>query len=278
MTEIRYVNSKGKEVNLMDAKLRIQSGNFHVRNWEAKTTVLRIGAKIEEFQKKPKTYPVTIELRGDLEERKRKLDTLTDLFETDLVNGKPGTLYFGEAYVKCFAIESDTHASDNIGRTELNLNFYCPIPEWITEQTYVLGKKIQDDKFTVYPKRYPYKYSVDSKKDSIYISHYDSSDFLMKAYGPTALVNVTLGKNTYTVNHAVKEGECLIIDSRKTTDISKRCYLLKANGETVNVFNDRDSKSRIFEKIPSGKVSVYYNQNYQVDLTVFIARGEPRWS
>ncbi len=278
MIDIRYVNSKGKEINLMEEKMRIQEGNFHVRSWVVKATELTIGASIEEFQKKPKNYPVTIELRGSLEERRKKLDDLNDLFELDIVNKKPGTLYFGESYIKCFAIESDTHASDNIGRSEMNLDFYCPVPQWIIEQVFTFSKDDKIGEFTRYPKRYPYKYSMNTKKNSIRIDHYTESDFLLKAYGPTQYVDITIGKNKYKVDHVVEAGECMIIDSRKSTETDKRCYILKANGETVNVFNDRDGSSSIFEKIPSGKVSVYYNRNYDVDLTVYIERGEPRWT
>lgn len=278
MTDIRYVNSAGTAVNLLDARLRIQEGNFHVRRWTLKTIAQKLGVRIEAFNKDPQVYPVTIELRGSLEERKRRLDELNDVFENDIARETMGTLYFGESYIKCIVLESNAHVSDNIGRTEVNLSFYCPYPNWIKEQHMGLLPRGEGDAAYVYPKRYPYRYSLIPKRQKIVIDHYKDSDFQMIIYGPTESVDIIIGEHPYKVNHAIESGEYMVIDTRQNLDPDKRCYVVHANGDSENVYNDRDSESSIFQKIPPGIVPVYYNRNYGIDITVYVERGEPRWS
>lgn len=277
MNVIKYINSSGREANLLDEKVRINEGNFHVRSWNVKTSQLPRGVKILSFDKNAVSYPVKVEIRGDLEDRKKILDEFNDIFDYDIEHEEPGRLYFNESYIRCFAVSSDSHPSENIGRSEADITFYAPYPFWIKEVKKSFIPTESDDAQSVYPKIYPYTYSLSSKQQNLLIDHYTDSDFQMVVYGPTETVNIEIAGHPYRVDYPVRAGECMIIDSRKNLDPDKRCYLIHADGTNENVFNYRNSEKSIFRKLPPGLIPVYYSRNHGLDITAFIERGEPRW-
>lgn len=97
MIEIKYMCSNGKEYNLVGNRMRPTSGYFHEYEWKPMTTDQEIGADVYGFEKEPKTYQITLTFRGPLEERKAKMDELTNCFEYDVVNLTPGRIWFGKA-------------------------------------------------------------------------------------------------------------------------------------------------------------------------------------
>lgn len=94
MIEIKYMCSNGKEYNLVGNRMRPTSGYFHEYEWKPMTTDQEIGANVYGFEKEPKTYQITLTFRGSLEERKAKMDELTNCFEYDVVNLTPGRIWF----------------------------------------------------------------------------------------------------------------------------------------------------------------------------------------
>ena len=55
-----------------------------------------------DLKKEPKTYQITLTFRGPLEERKEKMDELTNCFEYDIANVTPGRIWFGNYYIDCY--------------------------------------------------------------------------------------------------------------------------------------------------------------------------------
>ncbi len=66
--------------------VRATSGSFHEYQWKSMTTDQQMGVDVYGFEKEPKTYQTTLTFRGPLEERKAKMDELTNCFEYDVVN------------------------------------------------------------------------------------------------------------------------------------------------------------------------------------------------
>lgn len=280
MIEIKYVNSAGTTLNLLSDSLRVKDGNFHIWEWDLDVTEYQNGVTVNSFRKKPVTYNTTLTLRGTLSARKRQLNVLHDIFEYDIYKKSPGTLYFGNSYIKCFIKSSDSHISDDLRcRTDVIIDIYCPYPFWIQEKHFSILPlaEVESEDSLSYPYQYSYTYPLTGKNTQLSIEHYKESDFRMIIYGPTTEVNIYIGDNLYMVDYPVESGEYMVIDSRKNQPSDRRCYLVKEDGSILNVFNYRNSEVSIFEKIPAGNFGIYYNRNHGIDLTVFVERSEPEW-
>lgn len=76
----------------------------------------------------------------------------------------------------------------------------------------------------------------------------------------------------YEVLTTLENNEYLIINSMEQT-ITK--YL--SNGATANLFDARGYDYSVFEKIPSGLISVSWSGDFGIDLYVFLKRKEAAW-
>lgn len=281
MTEIKYQCSNGNEYNLIGDRMRATDGNLHKYKWEKDVTEIENGENLKKFKKEPITYSVTLSFRGKLEDRKQLLDDLTNDFEYDVIARKPGTFFFGEHYIKGYVIESETKVSE-IKNTwsQKTIQIYCPYPFWINEQKISIKPISESEESTdnnSYPYTYPYTYGSPSKTTSINIDHYAASDFRMIVYGPTANVSITINGHIYHVEYPLESGEYMVIDSRSFLPPDERIYVVRQNGERVNVFNYRDPVYSIFEKIPAGDITIDYSRKYGIDLIIFKERSEPKW-
>lgn len=90
MINMKYVSSNQKEYGLIGKKMRVTDGSFHSYQWTEDTTDMEVGSKVYGFKKEPVTITLTWTFRGDLNERKQMLDEITEAFENDIVNLKPG--------------------------------------------------------------------------------------------------------------------------------------------------------------------------------------------
>lgn len=281
MTEIKYQCSNGNEYNLIGDRMRATDGNLHKYKWEKDVTEIENGENLKKFKKEPITYSVTLSFRGKLEDRKQLLDDLTNDFEYDVIARKPGTFFFGEHYIKGYVVESETKVSE-IKNTwsQKTIQIYCPYPFWINEQKISIKPISESEESTdnnSYPYTYPYTYGSPSKTTSINIDHYAASDFRMIVYGPTANVSITINGHIYHVEYPLESGEYMVIDSRSFLPPDERIYVVRQNGEKVNVFNYRDPVYSIFEKIPAGDITIDYSRKYGIDLIIFKERSEPKW-
>lgn len=142
MIEVKYVSgANGTELNLIGDKLRATDGYVHTRSWSPVTLSRLIGANLRYFKKEPKAYDITVTLRGDLNERYAMLDRLTDVFDGDIKSKKIGKLWFGDYYLKCYAIDSEVKVNSDLNsRTDVKITFWAPYPEWVKEHEINLGK------------------------------------------------------------------------------------------------------------------------------------------
>ena len=281
MIEIKYQSSNGNEYNLVGDRMRVTDGSFHRYKWERDVSEMENGDNLKKFKKEPITYSITLNFRGKLQDRKQLLDSLTNDFEHDVATKKAGTFYFGECYIKGYVVESETKVSDikNVWSQRM-IQIYCPYPFWITEQKISIQPITESEEpadNNTYPYTYPYTYGSPSKTTSINIDHYAASDFRMIVYGPTANVSVTINGHIYHVEYPIEDDEYMVIDSRSFLPPNERIYLVRQNGEKVNVFNYRDPEYSIFEKIPAGDITIDYSRKYGIDLIVFLERSEPKW-
>ncbi len=88
----------------------------------------------------------------------------------------------------------------------------------------------------------------------------------MDIYGPVVNPRVMVNGYPYIVYATIAEGETLTIDSIKKTVMC---------GER-NLFDARNKKQSVFEKIPSGNLALTWG-NFKFKLTLYEERSEPKW-
>ena len=76
----------------------------------------------------------------------------------------------------------------------------------------------------------------------------------------------------YEVLTTLEKNEYLIINSSEQTIMK---YL--SNGTIANLFDVRGYDYSVFEKIPSGLISVNWSGDFGIDLYVFLKRKEAAW-
>lgn len=278
MIEIKYECSNGTEYNLIGDRMRATSGYFHEYEWKPMATSLQIGEEVYGFEKEPKTYQITLTFRGKLEERKARMDELTNCFEYDVANITPGKIWFGTYYIECYIKNMTSKVSSTRNNwTEMEIGIYCPYPMWIQEVT----KNFYPDasgKGEVYDfLEYPYDHIYDFSKTAAgtehwYIEHYKKSNFRMVIYGPCVDPKIMIEGKDYQVYETLEKNEYIAIDSRKKTIIKKL-----ANGTEQNIFYKKSTGNSVFEEIPAGDILVSWNGEFGFDITVQKERSVPEW-
>lgn len=91
-------------------------------------------------------------------------------------------------------------------------------------------------------------------------------------YGPCVNPKVLMNGYPYEVLTTLEKNEYLIINSSEQTIMK---YL--SNGTIANLFDVRGYDYSVFEKIPSGLISVNWSGDFGIDLYVFLKRKEAAW-
>lgn len=278
MIEIKYVSSDGKEYNLVGDRMRATSGYLHEYEWKPMATDQEIGADVYGFEKEPKTYQITLTFRGLLEERKAKMDELTNSFEYDIVNKTPGRIWFGRYYIDCYIkdVKSKVSATKN-SWTDMEIGIYCPYPMWAVEEIKNFypdsANKSEQYEFLGYPYGYPYDYSrLSPGTQHWYLDHYRSSNFRMTIYGPCVNPRITIAKQIYQIYDTLETNEYIEINSRKKTIIKRL-----ANGTEQNIFYKKATGNSVFAEIPAGDLLISWSGEFGFDITVFKERSVPEW-
>ena len=121
------------------------------------------------------------------------------------------------------------------------------------------------------PSLYPYG----TNSGVYYVDSPIGADFSVVIYGPQTRVKIEVAGNNYQVNYPLLLGEKLIVDSRDTLPIDKKCYVIKQNNEDVNVFDYRDPSGFLFKKFPSGDVVITCEHAYEMDIILYLERSGP---
>lgn len=238
--------------------------------------------KITEFKTGVQEYSIDANV-VDTEEKSWKslYADMNAVFCRDILLEKPGALYVNGSYMNCYVFASKPREIfEDWGFQTTELKIVTDRPVWTEEQQISIQPITESEEpadNNTYPYTYPYTYGSPSKTTSINIDHYAASDFRMIVYGPTANVSVTINGHIYHVEYPLESGEYMVIDSRSFLPPDERIYVVRQNGERVNVFNYRDPVYSIFEKIPAGDITIDYSRKYGIDLIIFKERSEPKW-
>ena len=238
---VKYVNSQNKSFDFIGSNILPVSGYFHQRK-----LITSKDNDVATVEISDCTYTIILNLKGSLDERKTMLDSICDIIEVDTNSNIPGTLFYGDYYIKCYIISSNTSIASINTRSSLELGIYCPKQEWIKEKQYIMPAFNQSRSTTKDVKKYPYTYSY------IYSANKGIID----------IVNKSLSDNDFILRFY---GEC------------SNPYDKYGNTRNLFYYRDKESRSDFFVKIPSGLTQASWSGNFNAELIVFDKRGEPRW-
>ena len=270
----KYVSSNGKEYDLIGAKMRVSQGSFHSYEWEEDAEETESGSVVYGFKKGPATFTLIFTLRGDLKERHKMLDDITNAFEHDVVNVTPGRFWYGNYYIDGYIKKSGVSVSGTYNNwTELETDVYCPYPFWINEQERSFYPETRDPgeqyNFLEYPIDYSYDYSRQKKGSQNWvINHFTKCNFKMIIYGPCTNPRILINDHVYQVFDTLEGPEYIVVDSKNKT-VTK--YL--SNGTIQNIFYKREKESSIFEPLPSGELLINWNAEFGFDIIAYRERS-----
>lgn len=275
MMDIRYVNSRGQEINLVKEPYLLLSSNT-LFNYEWSYDTFN-NSYIGNFRKGIKTPDIQIKVSGkDYKDFLDNLNIITDILDHDNLNEVFGRLYFNGYYMKC-NIKSNTKPNKFLLRNYciLSLSLVSDEPNWYMEQ--MTDITINSPAGTSNLKEYDYDYSVDYMRsaglDGVFNNPFNKPvDTEITIYGEMKNLDMVINGNHYKVNCTIESGARLIINT-----LEKTITLIHADGRIENAFKYRDSKYYTFNKISGGDNSIYWNSNTDVSIKLIDERGEPRW-
>lgn len=261
MIKAYYKNSKGEVLWLTRAPFRTVEADWFDSTWES----------TEEGYEKV----ITLDVFGKREEFVQNMEKLYKIISVDSETGKYGRLYVNDTFLPCQIYKTKKTGWKGYVYTEVELTFLAPELSWIT----ILNKQFfpQDEPTSAngldFPFDFPFDFANEKRGSAAFeIDHIIPSDFEMIVYGPCTNPKILINGYPYEVFTSLEKGEYLIINSIEQT-ITK--YLL--NGTTANLFDVRGYDYSVFEKIPSGMVSVNWQGGFGIDLSIFVKRREAAW-
>ena len=202
------------------------------------------------------------------------IDALHEDFELDVRTKRPGRVIWGDYYIDCYISESSTEPDEADIWTDNKLNFYCPYPFWVKEETKEFFPKSvpAGQEYLDYPFDYMYDYFYGNPGIGTWQTDFPfESMFKLTVYGPVSDPRVQINGYPYQVFTTLAEGEYLVIDSRHNT-ITK----YPSGGNPVNLFDNRDKTNSVFKAIPGGTLQFNWSGAFGFDLTLYKERSEPR--
>lgn len=270
---IKYVNSKGKEMNLNKEPYKMLISDLLDYEWEVSSS----GNRIRGFGYAVKEKSLNIDVhRTKTAGARTNMNALSEFFEQDIINGVPGKLYLDDSYMNCYikSSEKSNWETDQIISCEYGL--ITDYPFWITEKSFSFapGTKGADSEFLDYLRGYDYDYFDPGKGvGRLDNDHYTDAHFNMIIYGPVVNPRILIGGYPYEVFTTVTKNEYLVIDSRARTVVRT-----KQGGEKIDEFDNRNKEQSIFRKIPAGSHTINWSGDFGIDITLFQERSEPRWT
>lgn len=275
MRQLKYINSQGEVVDFRDFNTQVFKAGFHDYAWDYDGTSQRHGITISQFTKKELKYEMTIAARGN--NKGGNLNEVTDVTEYDVVNNVQGRLYWGDYYIKCNIISSETSPSDEFFGAEKKMEIMAPYPFWIRELSKSFYKGSSGEgaggAFLDYAYDYAYDYSRPASGSMDWnVNHYAPSEFEMVVYGPCINPRILINGYPYTFYDSVETGEHVVIDSQNNSVLKYR-----TNGTVADLYDLRGKDKSVFEPIPGGELAINWPGTFRFDITLYIERSEPRW-
>ncbi len=271
--EVFYENHLGEILNLTQWPVMLQNPeNLLGTEWSYSQNNNSF-----DFFRELKEKEVTLSLfANDKQEYYNIIDHMLMIFEKDIIAGTQGKIWINEYYLQCFVKKGEyDEFEEDFYATDKKVSILAKKWAWIkeTEISYV-HEDVPDLAGRGYPYQYPYDYSRGNGYTGVLNNgHFADSDFILKIKGYTKNPYIKIENNIYRINGVISLGDVLEINSK-----CKKITLIKENGIEENFFKARDRENYIFKKIPLGKLNIYWNGNFDFDVTLLEERSEPAWT
>lgn len=265
----RYVNNVGESIVFGVAPYYIMENDLRDFVYEVSTLN---GLKYSRSES-TKTVPVKL-INATIEQK----NDMYEVFQKDIMDNAYGTLWIGNYYYKCNVVASKKSNYTSSSELYIELKIYSKLSTWFCEETtaYTMKNTVSDGVYRKkYPYRYPYGYHSGSGSKAIVNNYGYKCGFMMTIYGPCASPTITIAGHQYKVNHTLEANEYMTI---KSTDKEKYITVHENDGTITNQFGKRDKAQYIFEKIPNGNSSVFWDGTFGFDITLIDERSEPKWT
>ena len=257
---IRYVNSKGEEVNFSSSPFFTNSK--HLRQFMSGFSDGVINTTSE-----GEIELLTVMLVNNTEKNK-----VFDILDYDAVTNQVGRLYVNDWFVPCCfkGVSSIAYEDDNTFKG--TLSFVAPKYEFLKETTYVLYPNIGGGVGMNFPYNYPHNFSA-QKTSIIKITNSTASnaDFVFEFTGAAPYVEFAIGDTKYLVNAQILAGEKFVLNTHE-----KKIYKSK-DGKDVDLFGLADDSTYVFTQIPSGVQVLSWQGDFSVRFTLIEHRRYPEW-
>lgn len=271
LERLKYKNHMGEVIDFGRAGVFVSSNDLHDYSW----TVAQKNNKISAFTRSvaKRTLPVVI-LCPTAEDGVATRNRLLEVAEKDVLAKKPGRIIIGNYYFTCYITESKkSKYLASRRRMEAKLTLMSDAPYWVRETTHSFRKASAADPGVDYAFDYPFDFTPGFKSTTLVNTDFTASNFRMVFFGPCTDPVIYVGGHPYSVACTLEAGEHVTVDS-----VAKTVMKTAADGTTENLFNARSREAYIFEKIPSGRSAVAWDDGYGVDITLLEERSEPRWT
>lgn len=268
---VKYINSKGIEVNLNKDPYKLLVSDLLDYEWEP----IKSANKISGFEKTVSKKSVNIDIMKNRNKTARQLmNELSFVFESDVVNRTPGKLYIDDNYMLCYIYASEKSSWETSVFVSCEYSLITDEPFWVKEikRSYSKSGSGAVENFD-YPYDYEYDYSAKVSTNTINNPGYADADFKMIIYGPVVNPSVEINGNIYQIVSEVKESEYIVIDS-----LEHLVEQVDKNGNVVNKYNARNKNWNIYKKIVPGINRLVWSGEFGVDIVLYVKRSEPEWN
>lgn len=272
---LRYENASGATVNLDSWPFFWDDTNLQDYAWDSLTSPNQIGygSRILGFARKTTTKTIKVLVWNSGNDITSLIDSITAVFESDVIQNTPGKLYFNSQYLPGFFTGVSVNERRLKNYIEMSLSFVSGSPFWITEELHRFDPLTEGiSTGFILPLALPFAI-VSPNARQLVNSHYAASQAIISMYGPCIDPEFSVGTHTYAVTGTLILGERIEINQ-----VSRTVEKITTSGERLNFFKYRGKVDSVFEPIPSGESYVYSSNDFTFDILLMKERSEPLWS
>lgn len=273
LEQLKYKNHQNEVFAFGKDGIFVNTNDLHDYEWK----VTKKGNRISALSRQVSTrkLPIIIlcedEAKG-IEARNKLLEVV----EKDVMAMQHGQIIIGDYYFKCFVTKSAKKDYLTTKRhITIDLTLTSDYPYWVKESLVPFGIASGgggDSLGLDYPYDYKFDYFVSVSNTTLFNSGFVGTNFKLIIYGACSNPSVSINDHVYQVDCEVGTSEYLTIDST-----TKKVFLTKNDGTVVNMFNNRNKTSYIFEKIAPGASAVSWGGDFVFDVILMEERSEPKW-
>ena len=244
--KITFINHLGEQLDFgSDGKVFANYNDLRDYSWEYNSNNGKISSFFMGIAEK--SIPVLIKCESK-EEGYSIANKILEFTDKDVLTMNYGKIIIGEYYIKCYVNGSkkEEYLEDE-GYMKATLSIVTDLPRWISERksSFEVLKKETSTRKRNFDYNYDFNYdfkNVYTVKDLLNESIVES-DFKIEIHGYCLNPSIKIAGHEYLVNVEVLEGSTLVIDS-----LTKKIYMIDAEGNQTNCFNQRNRKSYMLWK------------------------------